>query len=94
MVNMVHSTAKKLSPQKFAKKYGIAPEDAELIDSLQIVTHSLATAHHSFDIITDRALLDSISYEIMSLNKKYEYYLRKCKERGLIGSVDFTISSL
>ena len=79
----------KFSQKKFMKKYGMGPEDAELIDSLQLISSSLAFAHHSFDITTDRALLDSISYEIMSLNKKYEYYLRRCKERGLMVRIDF-----
>ncbi|MCL2618278.1 MAG: YaaL family protein [Defluviitaleaceae bacterium] len=86
---MVYSTAKKISAKSFVKKYGIEPEDAELLDSLHLVKVGLATAHRSFDIATDKTLLDSISYEIMSLNKKYEYYLRRCKERGLVGSVDF-----
>ena len=85
---MVSSAAGKLLQRRFMKKYGIRPEDAELIKSLQLVKDNLAFAHNSFDITTDRALLDSISYEIMSLNKKYEYYLRRCKERGLVGSVD------
>jgi len=85
------TAAKKMPPKKFIKKYGIGPEDAELIDSLQLVRHNLDFAHRSFDITTDKALLDSIAYEIMSLNKKYEYYLRRCKERGLLGSVEFAI---
>jgi len=88
---MVHSTATKLSRKKYLKKYGLIPEDAELIDSLQLVKDSLTFAHHSFDITPDRALLDSIAYEIMSLNKKYEYYLRRCKERGLVGNVNFGV---
>ena len=86
---MAHNFAKKLPPKKFFKQHGIGPEDAELIDSLLVVKDNLAFAHKSFDVTTDRALLDSISYEIMSLNKKYEYYLRRCKERGLLGSVQF-----
>ena len=85
------NTTNRLSHKKFMKKYGIEPEDAELIGSLQLISDSLAFAHHSFDITTDRALLDSISYEIMSLNKKYEYYLRRCKERGLMGSIDLSV---
>ena len=87
------NTINRLSQKKFIKKYGIEPEDAELIGSLQLIGDSLAVAHHSFDITTDRALLDSISYEIMSLNKKYEYYLRRCKERGLMGRIDFGASA-
>jgi len=69
------------------KKNSIIPEDAELISSLEQVKSNLAFAHQTFEITTDLALLDSASYEIMSLNKKYEYYLRRCKERGLMCSV-------
>ena len=88
---MVSSSAKKMPPDKFLKKYGIVPEDAELIASLQLVKDNLNHAHRSFDITTDKAMLDSISYEIMSLNKKYEYFLRRCKDRGLLGSVEFAV---
>ena len=81
---MVTTSVNKLPREKYIRKYGIDPEDAEIINSLQLVKESLAFAHNTFDVTTDRALLDSAAYEIMSLNKKYEYYLRRCKERGLV----------
>ena len=80
-------STRKSPHRRFFKQHGIVPEDAELISSLEQVRSSLAFAHQTFDITTDLALLDSISYEIMSLNKKYEYYLRRCKERGIMSSV-------
>jgi len=90
---MDRNSAQKPARKKFTRQYGLGPEDAELVDSLQLVKDSLVYAHQSFDITTDRALLDSISYEIMSLNKKYEYYLRRCKERGISGSVQSILST-
>jgi len=84
---MVLISSEKTTQKKFFRENGIVPEDAELINSLEQVRSSLAFAHQTFDITTDLALLDSVSYEIMSLNKKYEYYLRRCKERGLMGSI-------
>ncbi|MCL2673713.1 MAG: YaaL family protein [Defluviitaleaceae bacterium] len=87
---MAFISARKSSSKMFFSQNGIVEEDAELINSLEQVKSSLAFAHQTFDITTDLTLLDSVSYEIMSLNKKYEYYLRRCKERGLMGSVGIT----
>ncbi len=65
--------------------YGnISHEDTEIIKSLEDVQSQLFMAQKSFDLATDQALVDSFIYEIMSLNKKYEYYLKLCKERGLV----------
>ena len=72
----------------FRKKHrGLRPGDVELLMSLEGVRKSLDYAHQAFDTATEDTLLDSASYEIMSLNKRYEYYLQKCKERSLIADM-------
>ena len=43
----------------------------------------LRRAQAGFQDETDEALIDSYIYEIISLHKKYEYYLRRAKELGL-----------
>ena len=63
---------------------GLRQEDIELLESLEGVRKSLDFAHRVFDSTVDNSLLDSLSYEIMSLNKRYEYYHRRCKERHLV----------
>lgn len=77
-------------PQKNPKKdviyhkSKISREDAEIIDSLNKVAYELSLAHKSFEMANSDILIDSFIFEIMSLNKRYDYYIRLCKERGLI----------
>ncbi len=62
----------------------ITSEDAELIQALNSVLKDLDVARQSFDLTNNEALTDSFIFEIMALNKRYEYYLKQCKERGLV----------
>lgn len=69
------------------KGNGLKPEDAELLLSLEGVRRNLDFAHKAFDSTLDSALVDSVSYEIMALNKRYDYYIKRCKERGLVADL-------
>lgn len=59
-------------------------DDEQIKNMLESIKRELEFVHRSFDYITDDALIDSYIYEIKSLNMKYQYYIKLCKERGLI----------
>ena len=37
-----------------------------------------------FNMADDEALIDSYIYEISALNSKYQYFIKKAKEEGLV----------
>ena len=49
-------------------------------------------AHSGFAYATDEDLIDSYSYEILALHKKYEYLLKCAKEQGLLALGNAKIS--
>ena len=49
-------------------------------------------AHSGFAYATDEDLIDSYSYEILALHKKYEYLLKCAKEQGLLALRNAKIS--
>ena len=58
-------------------------ERAEVIAGINDVRARLIAARDAFNNITDDALIDSCIYEIISLNKRYRYFLRLAKEGGI-----------
>ena len=68
-----------------SKKRRLTANDTQIINSLNQVKRDLDFAHKSFELTNDTTLVDSFIFEILSLNKKYDYYIRLCKEKGLIG---------
>ena len=61
-------------------------DNKRIIDMLYDVKKELDYVHQEFDNITDAILIDSFIYEIQALNMKYQYYIKLCKERGLIAN--------
>ena len=54
-----------------------AAERMEIISGMAAIKERLETAREVFNSTTDEALIDSCIYEIISLNAKYRYFLRK-----------------
>ncbi len=71
---------------KFSKKElrKISSEGREIIQSIEDIKNQIYESKKNFDMATDSSLIDCYIYEIISLNKKYEYFLQKAKEMGLI----------
>ena len=60
-----------------------ATEGEKVLAAIYAIQLELRRAQAGFQDETDEALIDSYIYEIISLHKKYEYYLRRAKELGL-----------
>ncbi len=59
-------------------------EASEIIYFLQDTKIKLEYAEMCLDFANDDTLIDSIIYEIMSLQKKYDYFLKLSKKKGIV----------
>ena len=72
---------------KFNNKQQEVDEDNERIKNmLYTLKKELDYVHKELDYITDEILIDSFIYEIQALNKKYQYYIKLCKEKGVVAT--------
>ncbi len=65
------------------KKRNLFGKEPDATMQLAKLKRELDFLHRGFDMATDPILIDSYIYEIMSVNMKYKFYLKLCKERGL-----------
>ena len=63
-----------------------------ILAAIRQVQLQLECARSSFEDATDEILIDSYIYEIIALQKKYEYFLKSAKEMGLTASYPRRIS--
>lgn len=66
-----------------AKTQAPPSEGRKIMDAIHEIQQQLACARQNFDHATDDALIDGYIYEIIALQKKYEYFLKTAKEMGL-----------
>lgn len=52
-------------------------DDAKVM--LNKLKNELDYLHNGFDTVTDPVMIDSLIYEIMSVNMKYKFFLNKCR---------------
>ena len=62
----------------------IKDEGRIIIEEIEKIKVELDVAKQNFDMATDSALIDCYIYEIFALNSKYQYFLKKAKNFGLI----------
>ena len=70
-------------PRKRAR--GLSREDQQVVIALGMLRRDLENLHNRYDQTTDPLLVDSLIYELKSVNIKYKYYLHLCKEKGIVG---------
>lgn len=68
-------------------KQRLSEEDTEIVCILERLKRDLKDMHNNLDYITDPILIDSCIYEIMSIHMRYQYYLKLCKEKGLVANL-------
>ena len=66
------------------KSKRLSREDLELVNALEAVKSDMEFLHNCFDHTTDAILVDSLVYDLKSANFRYQYYLNKCKEKGIV----------
>ena len=54
-----------------------------ILSAIHQIQKQLECARQSFENAVDEALIDSYIYEIIALQKKYEYFLKAAREIGL-----------
>ena len=59
-------------------------ESTEIIYFLEDIKGKLEYAELCLNFVCDETLIDSIIYEIMSLQKKYDYFLKLSKKKGIV----------
>ena len=62
------------------KKEGISFTESEILGEIEKIKLQLVKTKMNFDMSTDEILIDSYIYEIISLNKQYQYFLRLAKK--------------
>lgn len=59
-------------------------ERQEIIRTVLELGRELELIQTQLNYVVDSMLIDSIIYELMSKQKRYEYYLKRCKELGIV----------
>jgi valyl-tRNA synthetase len=78
---------KKEKKEKTRKnKGGISAEDQQILSLLNQTARELWFAQENFEMAENDMLVDSFSYEILALNRRYDYYITLCKARGLVAN--------
>ncbi len=65
-------------------------EGEAILQAIRQVQVQLECARNSFETVTDEHLIDSYIYEIISLQKKYAYFLKTARELGLTAGYPVT----
>lgn len=59
-------------------------EKTQLLKETDYARIALREAHEKFDFVSeDEMLIESYIYDIMAKQKKYEYYIKLCREKGI-----------
>ena len=65
------------------EKSNFMPESEEKA-TLVALKKELDQLHNGFDVATDPILIDSLIYQIMSVNMRYKFHLNKCRTGNVI----------
>lgn len=56
----------------------------ELMKHIEEINRQMKTTRQNLNLVTDECLIDSYIYELTALNKRYQYYIRRAKQEGLV----------
>ncbi len=66
------------------QKSPLSKEDAEILENINKLRLNLQTLYQNYEYVIDPNLIDSYIYEMSALYAKYDYYLKLCKEKGIV----------
>ncbi|MCL2573615.1 MAG: YaaL family protein [Defluviitaleaceae bacterium] len=69
------------------KKKEISGEDIIILATLEKLKKDLDAIYSSLDSVTDPVLIDSYIFEMNAINMRYKFYLRQCKDKGIVGKI-------
>jgi len=69
------------------KKKELSGEDVIILATLERLKKDLDAIYSSLDTVTDPVLIDSYIYEMNAVNMRYKFYLRQCKDKGIVGKI-------
>ncbi len=73
-----------LFKKPFTKPNAIDEEVVEILSFIDDTKMKLDYAEMCLNFANDETLIDSIIYEILSLQKKYDYYLKLMKKKQIV----------
>ena len=65
------------------KTEALMTEGEAILQAIRQIQLQMECARNSFETVTDETLIDSYIYELISLQKKYAYFLKTAREMGL-----------
>ena len=66
-------------------------ENIEILVHLEKTKKELSQAYDNLNFVLDADLIDSYIYEVKAMQVKYDYLLKKAKERGLIQDIQLEV---
>ena len=72
-------------------KYYITGDDYRLIEDIKNAKNEWLEADTNFQYVCENEIVDYYTYVLKAAQIKYEYYLKKAKERGLRLKIDYKI---
>lgn len=75
---------KKMIKNETTDTYILDKEDKQILSFLDDIKNKLQYAELCLDTTNNTLLIDSLIYEIKSLEKRYDYYVRLCKEKKIV----------
>ena len=49
-------------------------------EAIEVIKEQLSTARHRLNYATDSDMIDSLIFEIKSLQHKYNFYIKQCRK--------------
>lgn len=68
-----------------SKNYKFCDENRKKViaNNIKELKQQIENTRLNFDMETDEYLIDSLIYQMLSLNKRYQYFIKAAKQNGL-----------
>lgn len=83
------NNTKNIAIKNKVNNYYITDDDYKLIEDIKNAKNEWLDADTNFQYVCENEIVDYYTYIIKAAQIKYEYYLKKAKERGLRAKIDY-----